>query len=274
MDTKTGIYDMPADEYHLHHGISSTGLRKLLPPHCPASFRYGEPTSSPAFDFGKVAHRLVLGDGEAYTVSPFDSFRTNEAKAWRAEQEQAGVTVISADDLARAQAMAATVRAHPWAGLLFTEGKAEQSLFWVDEETGVQCRARYDYLRDIQGERRLLIPDYKTTRSAEPGKFAKSAADYGYHQQAAFYMDAAIALGLDDDPAFVFVAQEKAQPYLVTVVELDDEAIRLGRALNRRALRLYAECAAKDEWPGYVPGVATVQLPSYYVYATEEYLNV
>lgn len=273
--TKAGIHDgIPAEVYHAHRdSISSTGLRRLLPPSCPAIFRHGEPPSSAAFDFGKVAHRLVLGDGDSFTVSPFESFRTAEAKAWKAEQEAAGVVVISEDDLARARAMVAAVKAHPWAGQLFTDGKAEQSLFWTDLETGVTCRARYDWLRNVVEGRRLLIPDYKTTRSAHPGTFAKSAASYGYAQQAAFYMDAAVALGLDPDPLFLFVAQEKTAPYVVSVIALDDDDLRMGRELNQRALRIYADCLATDTWPTYAPGVVTVELPSYHRYATEEYLS-
>lgn len=270
-----GIYDgLPAEDYHARKdSISSSGLRRLLPPGCPAAFRFGEFETSAAMDFGKVAHRLVLGDGDAFAVSPFDSFRSNDAKAWKAEQEAAGVVVISADDLAKARAMAQAVKDHPWAGQLFTDGRPEVSLFWTDAETGVNCRARFDWLRNAVEGRRLLIPDYKTARNAHPAKFAKSAAEYGYAQQAAFYIEGAVALGLDPDPLFLFVAQEKTAPYLVSVVALDEDDIRMGRELNRRALRIYADCLEHDEWPGYAESVVTVELPSYHRYATEEYLS-
>lgn len=271
--TTLDIRDMPSNEYHAHDSISSTGLRRLLPPHCPSIFRFGEQPQSAAFDFGKVAHHLIIGDGDTYTVSPFDSFRTNEAKAWKAEQEAAGVVVISELDLNRAKAMAKAVKDHPWAGSLFTDGKPEQSLFWTDAETGVHCRARFDWLRNVVEGRRLIIPDYKTSRSAHPDKFARSAADYGYHQQAAHYIDGAKALGLDPDPVFVFVVQEKTAPYVVSVIELDEHAVEMGRDLNRVALRTYARCLETDVWPDYTEGVETVSLPGYYIHTTEEFLT-
>jgi hypothetical protein len=35
-----GIYEMSADEYHARPELSSSGARKLLPPHTPAQFAY------------------------------------------------------------------------------------------------------------------------------------------------------------------------------------------------------------------------------------------
>jgi hypothetical protein len=93
----------------------------------------------------------------------------------------------------------------------------------------------------------------------------KDIAKFGYHQQFAWYIDAARALGLaDDDTAFVFVAQEKTPPYLVSVVQLDEMALRIGRFLNGEALRLYAQCRKTGRWPGYADDVQIVQLPGWY----------
>lgn len=268
-----GIYDLPSDQYHAGPGISSTGVKRLLPPYTPAHFRYGRFESSQAMDFGKVAHRLVLGDGDSFVVSPFDSFRSGEARAWKAEQEAAGNVIISADDLARAQAMAARVREHPVAGSLFTDGKAEQSLYWTDTETGVLCRARYDWFREPREGRRLIIPDYKTARTAAADPFGKAAADYGYVISAQLYREGAIALGLDPDPLFVLVAQEKTEPHLVGLFTPTDDDLDMASRLIRRALRTYADCLERDEWPGYPTTVANLQLPVYHLIKTQEYLD-
>lgn len=272
--TKPGIHDgIPSEQYHGGPGISASGLKRMLPPYTPAHYRYGEQEDSAALDFGKVAHRLVLGDGDSFAVSPFESFRTAEAKAWKAEQEAAGVVVISADDHERAKAMARAVHEHPLAGQLFTEGKPEQSLYWTDPETGVLCRARFDWLRDVVEGRRLLIPDLKTARSAEPFTFARSAADFGYAISAEFYRQAAIHNGLDPDPLPLFVSVEKKKPYLVSVTAISDDDMEHARALISRGLRLYAECMERDEWPGYPPTVVTLDLPVYHRIRIEEYLN-
>src|SRR5690606_33463071 len=155
-DFKPGVYDgIDSEDYHHGPGISSSGLKRLLPPYTPAHYKYGEFESSAALDFGKVAHRLVLGDGDSFAVSPYDTFTTKEARAWKAEQEAAGVVVIKQAELDKAREMVEALRAHPLGGHLFTEGKAEQSLYWTDEETGVLCRARFDWLRDVVEGRRL-----------------------------------------------------------------------------------------------------------------------
>ena len=144
------------------------------------------------------------------------------------------------------------------------------SLFWQDPDTSVPLRARVDWLRD-RAPGRLIIPDYKTASSAHPETFAKSAANYLYHLQDAWYGDGARALGLDEDPAFVFVVQEKTPPYLVTVVELDSDARRAGRALGRRAIATYQACVESGEWPGYSSEIELISLPPW-ARSREDYL--
>ena len=64
-----------------------------------------------------------------------------------------------------------------------------------------------------------------------------------------------------EDPAFVFVVQEVAPPYIVTVCELDPYDVRGGRVLNRQAIETYRACRDADHWPGYAEDVALIELP-------------
>ena len=50
------------------------------------------------------------------------------------------------------------------------------------------------------------------------------------------------ALGLMTHPTFVFVFQEKAPPYLVTVVTLEEAALLAGGLKNERAAATFAKC--------------------------------
>ena len=167
--------------------------------------------------------------------------------------------------------MAEAIRKHPTAAALLdpTRGTAEQSGFWVDPESGVWRRVRFDWLPDATG--RLIIPDYKTAECSSPSAFRRAAATYGYHQQAAWYMDAALALDLAETVSFVFIVQEKAAPFLTSVIELDSTALRAGRDANRRAIDIYAECTATDHWPGYHEGVALIDLPPWATSSEELY---
>lgn len=267
------IDGMSDTDYHGHPGsLSTSGAKKLLPPSCPAKFKasLGKEEHKPEFDFGKVVHTLVLGEGAQPEIVEAKSWQTKAAKEAQDEARGAGKVPILAGDWEVARKVAASVKAHPVASALFTDGKAEQSAFWVDEETGVVRRARFDWLRSPVKGKRLLLTDLKTARSAEPEAFGKAVADFGYAMQAAAYIDAAIALGLDPDPAFLFVVVEKVEPYVVTVAELDADALQIGRYLNRKALRVYAECRATDVWPTYSNDVVQVSLPYYYARNHEE----
>jgi hypothetical protein len=274
--TEPGVYDaIPNAEYHAHpDSLSVSGAKKLLPPYCPAIFQHERtnPVYKAVFDFGSAAHKYVLGDLDAKVkVCEYDSWRTKAAQTEQAEARAAGYTPILAADYQQVQEMVAAILAHPIASRLFSpdSGKPEQSLFWQDNPTGIWRRARLDWLPNPR-DGRLIVADYKTCRSADPETFAKSAAEYGYHQQAQWYIDGIRACGLDNDPAFIFVAQEKTAPYLVSVIELDDTALAIGRNLNRGAINIYAECMKTGIWPGYTSGVELVSLPAWYARRFDE----
>lgn len=267
-----GVYgDMPEDVYHADPvpggSLSSSGARALLPPSCPAKFRYERehPVIKDEFDFGTIAHKSVLGTGPRVAVIGAKDWRTNAAKDAAKAAREEGALPILIGDFDKVQAMAVAIRAHPLAAFLLNHehipGKPEQSLFWVDAEYPVWRRARADFLPDAGARDRLILTDYKTTRSADPNHIARAVASYGYHQQAAWYLDGVTALGLGDDPAFVFVFQEKEPPYLVTVAQLDDQALRAGRERNRMALEIFRDCTDAGVWPAYSSEIELISLP-------------
>lgn len=261
---QAGIYPtMPEAEYHAHPALSHSGARLLL--ECPARYawRRDNPQHSDDFDFGKAAHRAVLGIGAEVVAVDADDWRTKAAREARDDARAAGKVPLLAADVVRIEAMRTQLLAHPLASRLFAGGTPEASMFWHDS-TGVMLRARPDYLPPVGTGRRDIIPDYKTCQRADPGSFGKSSASYGYHQQAAMYVDGWRTL-TGRDAAFVFVAQEKEAPYLVAVHELDEEALMIGRERNRRAIDIYRQCTETGIWPGYPSDVQTVSLPRWAV---------
>ena len=125
--------------------------------------------------------------------------------------------------------MADALRAHPLASAALDPargGKPEQSLFWQDPASGVWLRVRLDWMPDPHSPVRPVVFDYKSTVSAEPGQFTKSVMNFGYPVQAAMYADVYRELTGVDAP-FLWIAQEKEAPYLVTVLpQPDADAIR------------------------------------------------
>lgn len=286
--TEPGLYDIPDDVYHSDPvpggSLSSSSAKRLLAPSCPAIFQYERThTRAPkaVFDVGHAAHKLVLGSGPELREIPEEYLATNgaasttEAKAFIKQARADGAIPLKSAEFQQVHEMARAIKAHPVASALLNPaaGKPEQSLFWVDEESGIWRRARLDWLPNRVPGRRTIIPDYKTARSAEPAAFAKAAADLGYHQQHAWYLDAVDALDLAEPaPAFVFIVQEKTAPYVVSVVELDSTAENIGRRLNRKAINTYAECTRTDTWPGYSTDVELVSLPIWYENRIEDSL--
>jgi hypothetical protein len=272
--TEPGVYALPADVYHADPvaggSLSSSGAKKLLA--CPARFDYDRRHPKPpsrVFDLGHAAHELVLGVGPGVRIVEADNWLTKAAKEAKAEAHAAGKTPVLAREWDQVEAMRDALQAH-YAGALFRNGVAEQALVWLDERTGVWCRAMLDYRRGP------WIADYKTTASANPTDLDDAVARYGYDIQAAWYLDGARRLGLDDghDLAFMFVAQEKEPPYLVTAYRLDGEYLAIGAAKAARAREMFRDCQASGVWPGY-PGtddIITIAPPRWVRNQHEEYL--
>lgn len=268
--TQPGVYfDLDAEVYHSdptpNGSLSSSWARKLMEPAGPAKFiherRNGQPFKK-AFEFGHAAHALVLGVGApiaripAEYLSSSGTTGTTKAREFMAEARTAGAIPLKDYEADVVEAMAAQLGNHSEAMALLTadNSRREASAFHVDPETGMWLRCRFDSISPAG------IVDYKTTVDADPGLFARRTAhELGYHQQAAWYLDAAQALDLTDGP-FRFVLQEKKAPYLVSVVELDAMYLSIGRSRNRAAIDLYAKCLATDTWPGFT-GVSVAEPP-------------
>lgn len=278
---RPGVYDgMPEDIYHGDPvpggSLSSSGARKLLtiPP---ARFRYeaeNPPAPTDAMERGTAAHKMVLGVGAEVVRVDAKDWRTKKAQEQRDEARERGAIPLLPPEYERVQAMAAALRADPLASALFRPGagKPEQAAFWFDSVFGIWRRVRFDWLPDASARERLLIPDYKTTTDASPAGVRKSIINYGYHQQGDWYGAAARAL-LHPDPAFLLVFQETTPPYLVRVVQMDDDLLRAGRERNERAMEIYRDCSQSGMWPGYGDGIDFVKLDSLPVWAQNKALE-
>lgn len=265
--TEPGLYaDIPEADYHadvvlapeLGHSLSVSGAKKLIPPSTPAHFDYERknPPQKDAWDIGTVAHRLILGAGwPIWVVDAYDWRLKKHQDAKKAKRAE-GLTVINRADLLAAARMARAVSRHPLASAILSEGKAEQSFYWIDPETGVTCRGRVDLLRDN------AIVDVKTCADASPAGFARAAAQFRYDMQAANYSEGIEAVTGERLP-FVFVCVEKEAPHLVACYQLDDFALERGSRDCAEARRIFAECESSGAWPAYSTDIETLSLPGW-----------
>jgi hypothetical protein len=265
-----GVYpDIDEVDYHADPvpggSLSSSGAQALL--QCPARFRWEQqhpPRSKSHFDVGSAAHKLVLGAGPDIVSIAAADWRPKAAREARDAAYAAGQTPVLQHEYDTVTAMAAALLRHPVAAALFdpATGTPEQTLIWQCQRTGIMCRARIDWLRGPNP--RLIVVDYKSSASAHPVSFAKSVANYGYHQQEDHYLDGIRTLGLGDETTpFLFVVQEKIAPYPVSVFELDRDAKRHAAHLNHKARTLYAHCVATDHWPAYSDQIELLSLPGW-----------
>ncbi|WP_460706297.1 PD-(D/E)XK nuclease-like domain-containing protein [Myceligenerans halotolerans] len=261
---RTGlVLGMKDVDYHGGPELSSTGAKAIL--RSPAKYAYERehPVHKDVYDVGTVAHALVLGTPLDVAVIP-GPWNTKAAKAGVEQARADGQVPLKPEAWEQIQDMAAKVLEHRAArALLERDGVAEASAFWTDDETGVACRARFDWLTENGG--RALIGDYKTTQDASPRGFASSVAKFAYYQQDPWYIDAAEALGYDD-PAFVFIAQEKEPPYLVGTYELRAADREMGRERNALAREIFRDCTEAGIWPAYSDDVQFLDLPKWVGY--------
>ncbi len=273
---------LSADEYHADKSsISSSGLRALLNPGCPAQFKYDRDHPKPPkreFDLGNAVHAEVLGEGHDIVDVAFPNYLKGEARAVRDAAYAAGKVPLLPKERDQVDAMAKAVREHPLAGPLFAPGSGipERSIYWTDPATGVRCRVRPDWLKQLPGT--TLCVDLKTIKDAAPDTISRAIRDHNYHQQDPLYIDGIEAAGLAPEGCrFIFAFVSKIPPYLITVRELTDQDRDIGRARNERALRLYADCVANDHWPdwtGPVTEIPQIGMPTWdTIRQAEEYLK-
>jgi len=260
------ISGMSNRDYHRNAALGSTSL-KTLATKTPAHYQHDKahPKTSTAFDIGTAAHSLILEQDESGVV--VIDVEAKRGKAWTEPADAAtaaGKIALTAKEWVQVKAMRDSVIRHPVARELFTGHRAEESVFWKEDSLTLKCRP--------DAWKPGLLVDLKTTRDANPNTFGKTAHEFGYHQSAAHYIDGVKAATGEELP-FHFVLVEKTEPYLVSVVELDWEAIELGRALNDRAKRIFRECVTTNTWPGY-PATEPISLPNFAVYATEDLLGI
>lgn len=278
--TTAGIYlasDMPMSVY-LHDpcdepSLSSGAAHKIVtrsPLHVWSDHpRFGAsvPESSDAADIGAIAHDLLLGGESKICVIDPAQYRSKPTKdnpdgtipvgwtngairAARDEARQNGLTPILIGAMAGARTMVAEAQqfiARSELAGVFNQGAGETTMIWKDGPSW--CRARPDWLNH---EDKVLL-HYKTTRaSAAPDPFIRGIMmSSGYDVAMAFYRRGLEHLTGCMDFRHVILVQEQASPYACSLVSLDPAAWAIADQTVSRALTLWAECMASDNWPAY-----------------------
>ena len=256
---------MVIDEYHASGALSSSGLKKVA--RSVDHYVHGRkhPTKKKVFDFGHAVHAWGLEGEDAYNAlcvtTPDDvNPRTKVGREWKAEQEAAGLVVLSPSDARRVAAAVEAVEMHPTASNILATGTPEVSYFWAEDVNGVAvpCRARPDW--QCHG----LLVDLKTTRDASPKAFNKSVANFGYAASLAFYMRGVEMVTGTRPTECIIIAVESDAPHGVGVYQLSDEWLDIGWRKCEAWLEVVADwLSADDPWTGYGRSIQLLEPPSW-----------
>ena len=253
-------------EYHAHKAISKSKLdaarksgRHLQ------DMLFGPPReSTAAFDMGTVVHASALPgenpDDIAVRMPEGMKKTTKEGKAFVAEHK--GKIILNPSDAYVVDQMMLSLREHPFSASLVNgelKGKSEQSFFCTDKETGLELKARPDFILDDCS----LILDLKTTVDASPKGFQRSVANYRYYCQASHYLDVVEGATGTRPQAFLFIAVEKTRPFSTAVYMADQAMIDLGKQHAREDLNNIAQWIADNKFPGYSERVEEISLPKW-----------
>ncbi len=264
-----GIYqDVPFEDYVQWQAVNQSSLSIAM--RSWAHYRWWDgPTATADMTFGNLVHCGKLEpaalaaryavrprfeddirkpDGTEYSNVKATKAYKDAVETWRAtigDREE-----CTQDELDRMIGMASALTSNDLAReWLNGPGRTEVSLVWQDPDTGILCKGRIDKVRKTKAL--CLIADLKTSRDAL--EFERSIAKYGYHRQAAFYIDGFAALSQLDpsDVQYGVVVVEKESPYGVRSALMSQNAISIGRAEYKQLLIELAECRRTDLWPGY-----------------------
>jgi len=264
---------MTEEEYRKYPAVNKSALWEMRK--SPMHYKWalenpGEDT--PALALGRAVHMAVLQPGE-FTEHYIDApegidRRTKDGKAaWAEFLEKAGTKEVMSskdyyDTLDISQAVWAQARE-------MLEGcECEVPLFWDDKRTGIACKCRVDAMKELDDK--FLVIDLKTTTDAQISAFTRNAIAYGYHVQAAHYINGVIANGLNHDKPveWWFVAVEKKPPYAASVIRMDQGMIDEGQHQLNSLMDMLDKCRTFDEWPGYPERV--MELPKWAAQSEED----
>ena len=276
-----GIYDnISNSDYHADKGSYSSSVVKLLGTPAKAKhYMTSPPENKDCFRIGSAIHEYVLEkdvfDTHYFTgisaprrgkdnLSEWDEFFAShgayditglKAADWYPEfEKQTGKSILTPDELQEIKDMAESVKNNPEAVELLSGGKAEQSVYWTDKETGLNLRVRPDFMNHV-------ISDLKSVKSAYAPFFAKSAYDLGYHISQVMYQDG-VEQVTGIHKKFKFICVEKSAPYLTAVHSFNEDSVNYAQKKYREYLNLLASCLEFDSWKGYESN-SELSLPRY-----------
>lgn len=214
--------------------------------------------STRAMDLGTLIHSAILTPlADIASLSPYADFRTKAAQEWRDDQKAMG-RIIATDADIRAASGCEQVFAEDYAQRFNVGYKSEVAVF--AEIGATQIKGMIDLVPDDLD----CLVDLKTTaKVGSTHDILRTITNYGYHWQAALYLDLWNAATGENRDRFIFCFIETSEPYETAWIELSSDFIELGRAGYMNALSKWQACCATGIFPRQHEGITVLQKPAY-----------
>lgn len=258
-DKKSGIYDIPAAEYHEDtYAVSASMLKEFARDRVAFRMKYisglcSQPTA--AMNLGSFVHAAVLEPdtlAQQFAVIPSE-FSTQKglstkpaALAWA--QNQGDKILLTGDEMTRGAAACSSIQAllcetfgNDWRD----QFHIEKSIYW--DESGIKMRARLDMIHRDTYEGKPLIIDIKSCADSSEDAFARQASALRYWIQDSHYSEA-YRQHFGETPQFWFLAQETDGSYSPAFYDLTPEDREKSKAARLKLIEDLTTCKQENDW--------------------------
>jgi hypothetical protein len=199
-----------------------------------------------------------FGDLRATDQTSKEKAKENKTRRdeWRATHTAADYELVTANDWAAAEPIAAELRRDPVANDFLEGGRFEVPLEW--EEAGFKCSTTGV---DILNAGRLV--DLKATSSVAMPTWEYHAQKMLYHAQMAWYRKGARANGIDISRGLYLLGIEYGDPWDVRALELTEKTLEDGDKAIALWLERLRGCERDNVWPGYAQAPTPWEIASW-----------
>jgi len=209
---------------------------------------------SPAMAWGSLVDTIITAPEDLQTefaINPHDSFRSKEAREWKAEQESINKVIINTELLEEAhKAVEVLTGKNRYAAKMIEKSKRQVMLLNTVQHNSCDKKVQVKGLVDLAPEGEPFLMDLKTTADFSASGFEKTQAKYNYNAQAGLYLNLWNSLHPNDQrDRFQIVWQQSTAPYEVAVTEMPSTDIQAGADMFNHLLGKLTRAASKNHWP-------------------------
>jgi hypothetical protein len=256
-----GPWDVTPAQYHADRTAESSSTLKV--------FRESVPLYHGRYVTGSIPHSepsAQMALGTAVHVLFFQPVPRTTRAGKQAHEDFAAslagrdMTVVTASQALAATEMVKSALANGCfksaLGALGDSGEVEKAVRWR-HPTGVWLKCMFDKLTPYDG----TVYELKTSAHPLPRQWPREVLNYGYHHQAALYLEGAFRV-FGFESTHIHLVIGSTPPYEAVAYTLDEEALELAARQNLETLERLADCRRYDSWGSrWADRVHAVSLP-------------